>query len=251
MQEKSNVVIINEALARQYFPKGDALGQRVTIDMTDPRRAHGNHRGRRRYEICRHGDSGARGVRIWPHPQLGYNAMTLTVRTKVDPLSLRSAVEAQVHALDKDQPVSEVRTMEQWVAKSLAQARFSSRLLMIFAGLALVLAAVGIYGVMSYAVNQRTSEIGVRMALGAEERDILRMIVRDGVRLASIGLGIGALLALALSRALTSLLFNTVAADPITYVAVIGTLGVITLAASYLPARRASRVLPIEALRYQ
>ena len=124
-------------------------------------------------------------------------------------------------------------------------------MLIIFAGLALLLAAVGIYGVMSYAVNQRTSEIGVRMALGAEERDILRMIVRDGVRLASIGLGIGALLALALSRALTSLLFNTVAADPLTYVAVIGTLGIITLAASYLPARRASRVLPIEALRYQ
>jgi hypothetical protein len=122
MQEKSNVVIINEALARQYFPKGDALGQRVTIDMTDPvvpTEIIGVVGDTKFADMV----TPARPGSYWPHPQLGYNAMTLTVRTKVDPLSLRSAVEAQVHALDKDQPVSEVRTMEQWVAKSLAQAR--------------------------------------------------------------------------------------------------------------------------------
>jgi len=249
-QEKSNVVLINETFARQYFPKGDAVGQRVTIEMTDPlvpTEIIGIVGDTKFADLVTPARAGA----FWPHPQLGYSAMTVTIRAKVDPLSLRSAVEAQVHVLDKDQPVSEVRTMEEWVAKSLAQARFSSRLLMMFAGLALVLAAVGIYGVMSYAVTQRTSEIGVRMALGAEEGDILRMIVRDGIRLASIGLGIGAVLALALSRALTSLLFGTIAADPITYATVIGILGVITLAASYLPARRASRIPPIEALRYQ
>ncbi len=250
MEEKSNVVIINETFARQYFPKGDAVGQRVTIEMNDPNVPT---------EIIGIvGDSKfadlvtpARPVAFWPHPQLGYSAMTLTVRTKVEPLSLRAAVEAQVHALDKDQPVSEVRTMEQWVAKSLAQARFSSRLLAIFAGLAMLLAAVGIYGVMSYAVSQRTSEIGVRLALGAGEGDILRMIVGSGARLAGVGLIIGTVLALVLSRALTSLLFGTAAADPLTYAAVIGSLGLITLAACYLPARRASRLQPVEALRYQ
>ena len=110
--------------------------------------------------------------------------MTLTVRTAGNPLGSAQAIEAQVHALDKDQPVSDVRTMEQWVARSLAQTRFSSLLLMAFAGLALLLAAVGIYGVMSYAVSQRTSEIGVRLAVGAEGKDILRMIVWDGARLA-------------------------------------------------------------------
>lgn len=175
--------------------------------------------------------------------------MTLTVRTKVDPLSLRSAVEAQVRALDKDQPVSDVRTMEQSVEKSLEQARFSSRLLALFAGLALVLAAVGIYGVMSFAVNQRTSEIGVRLALGAEERDILRMIVGDGMRLTGIGLGIGVLVALALSRSLTSLLFAVGASDPATFVVIAGLIAAVALFASWLPARRASRVNPVQALR--
>ena len=250
MQEKADVVLVNEAFARQYFPKGDALGQRVTIAMNDPdvpTEIIGVVGDTKFADLV----TPARAAAFWPHPQLAYAAMTLTVRTKVDPLSLRSAVEAQVHALDKDQPVSEVRTMEQWVAKSFAQARFSSRLLAIFAGLAMLLAAVGIYGVMSYAVSQRTSEIGLRLALGAEQRDILRMIVGGALRLGAIGLAIGTVLALVLSRALTSLLFGTMPADPLTYAAVLGTLGLVTLAASYLPARRASRLPAVEALRYQ
>ena len=141
--------------------------------------------------------------------------------------------------------------MEQWVAKSLAQTRFSSWLLVAFALLALLLAALGIYGVMSYSVNQRTSEIGVRLAVGAEEKDILKMIVWDGARLASTGLAIGLLLAIALSRAFKSLLFETMTADPLTYVLVGTVLGTVALLASYLPARRASRVPLVHALRYQ
>jgi ABC-type antimicrobial peptide transport system permease subunit len=177
--------------------------------------------------------------------------MTFTVRTAGDPMALAPSVERAIRSIDKDQPVAEVRTMNQWVAKSLAQARFSSTLLAIFANLALALAAIGIYGVMSYAVNQRTSEIGIRLALGATTGDVLMMIVRDGLRLSVIGLTVGVLLSLALSRTIASLLYETTATDPITFAAVVGVLGAAALLASYLPARRAASVPPVEALRAQ
>ena len=183
MQQKRDVVIINEALARQFFPHEDPIGKRVTINMSDPdvpTEIIGIVGDTRAVDLV----TPARPQSFWPHPQLAYNLMTLTVRTAGNPLGSAQAIEGQIHALDKDQPVSEVRTMEQWVARSLAQTRFSSLLLVTFAGLALVLAAVGIYGVMSYGVSQRTSEIGVRLAVGAEDKDIRKMIVWDGVRLA-------------------------------------------------------------------
>jgi predicted permease len=250
MQEKRDVVIVNEALAQQFFPNQDPIGKRVTINMTSPNVASeiigvvANARG---VDLA----TPAKPHSYWPHPQLSYNLMTLTVRAGGNPSGLTQAIEAQVRAQDKDQPVSDVRTMEQWVAKSLAQIRFSSWLLMAFAGLALVLAAVGIYGVMSYAVSQRTSEIGVRLAVGAEEKDILGMIVWDGARLAITGLTIGLLLAVVLSRALTSLLFQTMPGDPLTYAVVIAVLGLVALLASYLPARRAAQTPLIAALRAQ
>lgn len=250
MRGKRNVVLINDAFARQYFSGQNPIGQRVTIDMNDPNVPTeiigiiGDTQG---VDLV----TPAKPEAFWPHPQLAYGLMTLTVRTAGDPIALAPTIETQVHALDKDQPVSDVRTMEQWVAKSLAQTRFSSLLLMAFAGLALLLAAVGIYGVMSYSVSQRTSEIGVRLAVGAEGRDILKMIVWDGIRLAGTGLALGLLLAIALSRALTSLLFETMAADPATYAFVTAVLGSVALLASYLPARRAARTPLIHALRYQ
>ena len=250
MQEKRDVVIINEALAHRYFPDQDPIGKRVTIDMTDrdvPTEIIGIVGNTKAVDLV----TPAQPESFWPHPQLAYNLMTLTVRTAGNPLGSARAIEAEIHALDKDQPVSDVRTMEQWVAKSLAQTPFSSLLLVTFAGLALVLAAVGIYGVMSYAVSQRTSEIGVRLAVGAEGKDILKMIVWDGVRLAGAGLAIGLVLAIALSRTLTSLLFQTMAADPLTYAFVTTVLGTVALLASYVPARRASRIPLVQALRYQ
>jgi putative ABC transport system permease protein len=192
-----------------------------------------------------------RAMSYWPHPQLTYSAMTLTVRTASDPLAVASAVEGAVQSIDKDQPVSDVRTMDQWIAKSLAQARFNALLLGVFAGVALLLASLGIYGVMSYAVSQRTSEIGVRLALGADERAILRLIVGNGVALAAGGLAIGVVLALALSRTMSSLLYETSGTDPATFLAVVITLAAVAILASYLPARRASHITPIEALRYQ
>jgi putative ABC transport system permease protein len=250
MRERSNVVIISQSLARTYFPNEDPIGKRLGIYMTDPivpTEVVGIVGDVKFQDLT----AEARPTTYWPHPQLAYGTMTLTIRTAGDPLTIAPAVERAIRTLDKDQPVSDVRTMNQWVAKSLAQARFSSTLLTTFAALALLLAAIGIYGVMSYAVSQRTPEIGIRLALGAKTRDILTMIVGTALRLAAIGLAIGVALALALSRTLTSLLYETTGTDPLTFAAVVGVLGAVAVVASYLPARRAARIPPVDALRYQ
>ncbi len=250
MREKADVVIVNETLARRYFPNGDPLGKRVTINMTDPN-VPTEIVGVVGDTLFAGMAAAARPTTYWPHPQLAYAAMTLTVRTASEPMGFAALVQNEIRALDKDQPVSDVRTMDAWVARSLAQTRFSSLLLTLFASLALLLAAIGIYGVMSYAVSMRTSEIGIRLALGAEARDIVSMIVGNAVRLAGTGLAIGVVLALALSRTITSLLYQTAGTDVATFTAVIGVLGAVAVLASYFPARRASRIPPVEALRYQ
>ncbi|HKB13585.1 MAG TPA: ABC transporter permease [Vicinamibacterales bacterium] len=250
MREKSNVVLINEALARQYFPGTDPIGQRVVINMTDlnvPTEIIGIV-GNTKFTDVR---ADSRPTSYWPHPQLEYSSMTIAARTAGDPQSFAATLEREIHALDPDQPVADVRTMDQWVAKSLAQARFNSLLLATFAAVALLLAAVGIYGVMSYAVSQRTAEIGIRLAIGADRGDILRMILANAARLAAIGLAAGIALALALSRTVTSLLYKTSGTDPLTFAAVAAVLAGVALAASYIPARRAARIPPVDALRYQ
>ncbi|MGE5243168.1 MAG: ABC transporter permease [Betaproteobacteria bacterium] len=248
MRERSNVVVINHAMAERYFPGQDPLGQRLLVDMTSPivpTEVVGVVGDAQLNDLT----SEPRPLVYWPHPQLAYGAMTLTVRTASDPLSLALLVEREVHTLDKDQPVADVRSMEQWVGRSLAQTRFSSLLLSVFAALALLLAAVGIYGVMSYAVSQRTSEIGIRLALGASRRSILALVVRNGLVLAGAGLAMGVTLALMLTRALTSLLFETGRADPATFVTVVLLLAAVAILACYVPASRAARIAPVEALR--
>jgi putative ABC transport system permease protein len=250
MREKSNVVVVSESLVQTYFPHEDPIGKRLSIVMNDPivpTEIIGVVRDVRFQNLT----ASPHPTTYWPHPQLAYGTMTLTVRTATDPRPLVPAVEQAIRTLDKDQPVSDVRTMSQWVAKSLAQARFSSTLLATFAAVALVLAAIGIYGVMSYAVGQRTSEIGIRLALGAEAADIVRMIVGGAMRLAAIGLGTGVVLALMLGRTLTTLLYETAGTDPITFAWVVVVLGAVALLASYVPAHRASRIAPVEALRHQ
>ncbi len=248
MREKSDVVLVSDAFARLYFSGEDPIGQKLVVDMMEdppPTEIIGVVGDVKHAGLA----AEARPMVYWPHPQLVYGAMTLVLRTDSDPGAVAPMLVRTVQELDKDQPVSDLRTMEQWIGASLARERFASMLLLLFAGLALVLAAIGIYGVMSYVVGQRTTEMGIRAALGASAGDIRRLILRDGARLLLAGLTIGAPLALAGSRALKSLLYETPGADPVTFAVVLGVLAAAALLASYLPARRAAQVAPAEALR--
>jgi predicted permease len=248
MREKTDVVLVSEGFAKQFFPGQDPIGHKLVIDMMEEPPAT---------EIIgvvgdvKHAGlaAEARPMVYWPHPVLVYGGMTLVVRTGSDPAAAAPMLERAIQAIDKDQPLSDVRTMEQWIGASLARERFASMLLLLFAALALTLAAIGIYGVMSYVVGQRTTEMGIRAALGATAPDLRRLILRDGARLLLVGLAIGLPLALAGSRALRSLLYETPAADPATFAVVLGVLAAAALFASWLPARRAARVAPAEALR--
>jgi putative ABC transport system permease protein len=177
--------------------------------------------------------------------------MYLVLHTESAPLSLLGAARAEVRALDRTVPVSEVKTLEQQLDGSVAIRRLSMTLLLVFALLALVLAAVGIYGVMSYSVSQRTHEIGIRMALGAQPADVLKLVVRQGMVLTLIGVAVGLAASFALTRFLSSLLFGVSATDPVTFAGVALLLAAVALAASYLPARRATKVDPMVALRYE
>jgi putative ABC transport system permease protein len=180
-----------------------------------------------------------------------YGEMTLAVRASSKPLELVHPIEARVWAVDRDQPVADVMTLEGVLSKSVAEPRFRTLLLGIFAGLALSLALVGIYGVMSYTVAQRTHEIGIRMALGAERGNVLRLVVRQGLALTLMGLGVGLAVALSLTRFLASFLYEVRATDPAAFVAVSLVLAAAGLMASYIPARRATKVDPMVALRYE
>jgi putative ABC transport system permease protein len=176
-------------------------------------------------------------------------ANALVVRTAVDPLSLATSVRNAIWAVDKDQPVANVASMEKIVAGAVARQRFSMLLLAIFAGLALVLAAVGIYGVMSYSVAQQTREIGIRMALGAQRSDVLRMTVKQALKLVGLGLVVGLIVAFILTRVMSTLLFGISATDPMTFLSISLVLLVVALLASYIPALRATKVDPMIALR--
>jgi putative ABC transport system permease protein len=173
------------------------------------------------------------------------------VRSVVDPLSLAGAVRDQVWALNKDQPVFNVRTMEQLVSESIAPRRFSALLMVIFGFVALVLASIGLYGMMSYSVAQRTSEIGIRVALGAQRRDVLTMVIKQAIGLALLGVVAGLVTALALARLLRNLLFGVGAADPLTFGVVAFVLLAVAFLASFVPARRAAKVDPMIALRHE
>jgi predicted permease len=244
------VVIINEAFARRYFQGEDPLGKRINVsnDQMNPREIVGIIRDAKQNELT----SAPNPETYLPHLQAASpRAMTLVIRSNADSARLAGAVQREVWAIDKNLPVSEIRTMEEVVAESIGPQRFNMILLSLFAAVALVLAAVGIYGVMSYSVTQRMHEIGVRMALGASSSDILRLVVRQGMMLALVGVGLGLMGAFALTRLMSSLLFNISPTDSLTFIIVSVVLTMVALIACYIPARRATRVDPMIVLRYE
>jgi predicted permease len=245
-----HVVIISESLARQYFPGEDPLGKHISVAMFDkpnPTEIIGVV-GDVRYDSL---TDQAEPTVYFPHPELTYEFMTLVIRTADDPAAIAPAVQGEIREMDPNQPVSDVRTMDQVMADRLGRARFNTLLLSLFAGLATLLAGVGIFGVMNYSVTVRTREIGIRVALGAQRGQVLMLILRQGLLLTLIGIGIGLAGALALTRVMSSLLFGVEATDPLTFAAIVVLLTVVSVIACYLPARRATRVDPVIALRYE
>ena len=244
------VVIISETLARRNFPGEDALGKRLVLDDEKPPSEIIGIVGDVRHEGLEKEAYPGYYLSYYQSPERQVN---LIVRSApgVDPATLQMPVRNVVKQIDKDQLVWETKTMEQLRAESVARRRFNMMLLGIFAALALALAAVGIYGVMSYSVTQRTHEIGIRIALGAQASDVLRMVVRQGMTLALIGVGIGLLAAFAVTRVMASLLYGVTATDALTFAGVSLLLAGIALLACLIPARRATRVDPMVALRYE
>jgi len=242
------VVLINQTMARQFWPGGDPLGARVQVNWTDPA-AHPEIVG-----VV--GDVRASALDADVNPMIYYveaqapaGGLTLVVRHDGDPAALVSAVRSAVRALDRDVPLTGVATMATRLRQSMADRRYPMLLLSGFAVLAVLLAAVGLYGLLSYAVSRRNREIGVRMALGAGRSSVLRMVLQDGVRLTLVGVGIGAVASALAARALGRLLYGIGPTDPVTFAAVAGLLAAVALVASYVPASRATRVDPVVALR--
>ena len=259
----ARVVIINGAMAKKYWPKEDPLGQAIVIgkglgpQFEDPPRQIVGIVGNVRENGLK--NEGV-GVMYIPQSQMpeGLTALANSViplswaiRTAADPMSLRVGVERELHLVDGLMPVSRVRTMEQVISEAVSRQNFNMVLLSIFAGVALMLAGIGIYGVMSYSVQQRTQEIGIRMALGASRGKMLKLVLAQGMKLAGIGVVLGLALAYAATRLLASLLFGVKASDPATFAAVAGILTAAALIAAYIPARRATTVDPAIALRYE
>ncbi|HEX8142216.1 MAG TPA: ABC transporter permease [Pyrinomonadaceae bacterium] len=246
-----NVAIVDETLARRYWPNEDPIGKRISFNRrenADVWREVVGVVGAVRHKAL---DADYRGQLYFPHPQNPWGGMYLVVRTMNEPASMAAMVRDAIQSVDKDQPVYRVMTMETLLAESVAQRRFSMLLLTLFAVVAVLLAIVGLYGVMSYGVSQRTHEIGIRMALGAQAGDVLRMVVGQGLLLALIGVGAGLLASLALTRVMSSLLFGVSARDPFMFVSIPLILAAVALLACYIPARRATKVDPMIALRYE
>ena len=255
-QDRGNtppVIIVNRTLAEKYWPDQEAVGKRIMI--VRPNRPGVSLTVKGVVE-----DSAQMSLDIPVNPEIyftleqnagAYRRMNLAVRTGANPHSLTGGIVREIQSIDKDQPVYQVQTLQELIGITIATRRLVMFLLALFSGIAMLLAAVGIYGVMTYNVSQRTHEIGIRMALGANRRDVLRLIAQRGMLLVGAGVVTGLIGAFAATRLLASLLFEVTATDPMTFVAVTAFLVAVAMAASYIPARRATRLDPIAALRYE
>ncbi|MGA2150104.1 MAG: ABC transporter permease [Bryobacteraceae bacterium] len=250
------VAVIDEVLARHIFPGQDPIGRQISLIVLGPVQivgvvGHVKHWGLDSDDTAKTRDQVY--FPVWQVPDKFMSeavaGLVLTLRTRLEPLSLVPAVRAQVAGPTRDQPIYAVRTMEQIISSSLAERRFTTLVLIIFAAAALLLAAVGIYGVMSYAVTRRVHELGIRAALGASRGELVGLVLRQGMKLAAIGMAAGLAAALALTRFMANLLYGVRPADPLTLLAVTLLLGAIALLACYIPARRATVVDPVIALR--
>jgi putative ABC transport system permease protein len=250
-EDSPPVAVINETMVQKIFPNEDPIGKRITFDNRD--------KNPEWFEIVgivgdvkQYGLDQPTTMQTYePYTQQPPSSMMLVVRSAGDPTNLSAAIRNEVLKLDKEQPTTYIKTLNEYFAISVAQQRFSVVLLGIFAAVALVLAAVGIYGVLSYAVTQRTHEIGIRMALGAGQHDVFRLVVGRGMLLSVIGVVGGLVAAFALTRLMASLLFGVTATDAVTFASVAGVLLGVALLACYIPARRATKVNPLIALRYE
>ena len=254
LAQQRHVVIINQAFADKYLAGVNPLGQKAVIfmmsleeDKNPASEIIGVVGDVRQMGL----DTPAEPTVYWPHPELVYSEMAIVVRTANDPLTLVPAARAELQQMDRELPMAAIATMDQLMADSISRSRFTMLLLGIFGAIALVLASVGIYGVIAYSVTQRTQEFGIRIALGASGADVLRLVLRHGTRLMLLGIGLGLAASLALTRLMATLLYGTSPTDPLTLTVVAGLLAVVALAACYIPARRATRVDPIVALRYE
>jgi putative ABC transport system permease protein len=244
-EEKSKTVIINEAFARTYFSDDEPLGKRLIVDMGEPWSCE-------IIGVARDTTQFALGSDAYPMmylPSIRAGVTVIVARASGDPLALTASVRAAVREVDRDLPIANVRSMDQILSNMAGEARFRTLLLGVFAAVALLLAGIGIYGVIAYSVAQRTREIGIRIALGAQVRDVLRVVVGQGMKYALIGVGVGIVGAFAVTRVLESLLFNVSATDPLTFIGVSALLALVALLACYIPARRAMKVDPMVALR--
>jgi putative ABC transport system permease protein len=249
------VAVINETMARQYWPGEEAIGKRFKLGDPDediPWKTIVGVAG----DVRQMGpEEPIKAEMYLPSQQIKdqpwFAPRDLVLRTSVDPLTVISAVRSEIRAVDPDQPISNIRTMDEVLGEETASRRLGMTLLTIFAGLALLLCSLGIYGVLAYFVVQHTPEIGVRLALGAQRRDILGLVLKKGMGLALVGVAIGLAAAFTLTRLMTSLLFGVSAADPLTYSSIALLLMLVALCACYLPARRATKVDPMVALTYE
>jgi predicted permease len=248
-ENSPEVAIVNEGMARRYWPGEDAIGKRVSVDYRDGRpvwrQVIGIVNDVKMDELA----AAARPQIYVPTMQLTWSAAILAIRAKGDPAALANTIREQVAAIDRNQPVLHIGTMEEVLSDSVTDRRFQMTLLAIFAAVALILSATGVYSVVAYAVARRTHEMGIRLALGARGRDVLKLVLGQGMRLALAGMGIGLAAAFGLTRLMRGLLFGVGALDPLTFIAVPLLLAGVALIACYVPARRAMRVDPLTALR--